>query len=188
LICLKLGEKATKEYEDVNFETINTFQLEPFKLSFNLAATIFNVNLEIIYLDTIPNPNHPEEKIKCSKVRFNTNSIHEIPTINLLYNFNSYGKYYTNAYYEKNKNIIGKYYCKINKKVLIEDKYLCDKCGKKTKKVIFKKYDYASCYECLRNYLELIVLDRVKFYEIENFLSRECKINIKIQKCAFYFK
>jgi len=149
--------------------------LEPFKISFNLASTIFNVNLEIIYLDTVPNPNLPEEKIKCSKVKFNSNSIHEIPTITLLYNFNCYAKFYTNTFYEKNKKIIGKYYSKMNKKVIIEDRYLCDKCGNKTKKVIFKKYDYACCFDCLKNYLELIVFERVKIYETENYLSRECK-------------
>lgn len=141
----------------------------------NLASSIFNVNLEIIYLDSSPIPNVKHEKIKCSKIKFNYNSIHETPTINLLYNFNCYGKYYTNTFYEKNKNILGKYYSKIYKKISFEDKYVCDKCGKKTKKVIFKKYEYSSCLDCLKIYLELILFERVKFYEIENFLSRECK-------------
>ena len=117
------------------------------------------------------------EKIKCSKVKFYNQSIHEIPTITLLYNFNCYGKYYTNSFYKKNKNILGKYYSKINKKIFLEDKYTCDKCGSKTKKVIFKKYDYGSCYECLKNYLDQIIFERVKYYEIENFITRECKEN-----------
>jgi len=103
------------------------------------------------------------------------NSIHEIPTITLLYNFNCYGKFYSKNFYEKNKEILGKYYSNNYKKVVLEDKFVCDKCGKKTKKVILKKYDYASCYECLKNYLELIIFERVKYYEIENFLSRECR-------------
>ena len=128
-------------------------------------------------MDCTPNSNFKNEKIKCSKVKFNNNSIHETPTINLLYNFNCYGKYYTNSFYEKNKNILGKYYSKLYKKVSFEEKFACDKCGKKTKKVILKKFDYASCLDCLKNYLELILYERVKFYEIENFLSKECKWN-----------
>jgi len=140
----------------------------------NLASSIFNVNLEVIYLDSAPISNVKNEKIKCSKVKFNNNSIHEIPTINLLYNFNCYGKYYTSDFYEKNKNVLGKYYSKLYKKVSFEDEYICNKCGKNTKKVILKKYEYAGCLDCLKNYLGLILFERVKYYEIENFLSREC--------------
>lgn len=125
-------------------------------------------------MDSTPIPHFKSEKIKSSKVRFNNNSIHESPTITLLYNFNCYGKYYSKSFYEKNKNILGKYYSKIYKKVSFEDKFVCDKCGKKTKKVILKKYDYSSCLDCLKKYLELILIERVKYYEIENFLSKEC--------------
>lgn len=125
-------------------------------------------------MDKIPLQDCKYEKIKCSKVKFNTNSIHESPTISLLYNFNSFGKYYSHSFYEKNKNILGKYYSKVYKKVILEDKYNCDKCGSKNKKVNFKRYEYSSCFNCLKNYLDYVIQERVKVYEIENFISREC--------------
>ena len=172
-----IGNKNKKEFEEVNFETLNTYQMEPFKLSFNLASMIFNVNLEIIYFDTILNQSFKNEKIKCSKIKFNFNSIHEAPTITLMYNFISFGKYYTSKFYENHKNILQNSYSNICKKISIDSLYLCEKCGKNTKKINFKNYEYSCCYDCLKNYLDIIIFDRVKFYEIENFISRECKEN-----------
>ena len=140
-----------------------------------MASQIYNVNLEIIYFDTIPTEENLEEKIKCSKVKFKINSIHDAPTITLMYNFNSYGKYYTNSFYEKHKNILGKYYSSINNKILLEENYDCDKCKIKTKKVSFKRQEYSCCFNCLKTYAEQITIERIKFYEIENLISRECK-------------
>jgi hypothetical protein len=149
---------------------------------------MFKLNICLFYFDGPLEVNAIEKnKINSGKLDFYYSKISNIQTINLFYNLNHYDKFYEENEYFYNKEFFNELSLKLNETIFLEDKDNCfifhDKNDiiKESKTIIspiayFIKQNIKVCPKVLKNMVDRVLFERAKYLDLENYISKECKL------------
>lgn len=150
--------------------------IEPEEVILDLTAKIYNVNINLIYVDGSIN-NAAQKKLAIGKKTYFGNEEDKIlPEINLFYNLNCYFKYYTQKEYKENLNVLKRFVSRVKDITFDDSEFQCNLCNKRenNKKIYFKSQLTCACLECIRTKADSIINSRFYNYQKDEFLSREC--------------
>lgn len=156
-----------------------------------MAANLYDVNIEIIYVDGSINTKE-NKKFEVSKKVFFSEKNKKLPQITLLYNLNCYFKTYHLADFIAYKTIYKRYASNIKEIIFDDNEFTCNFCKKKenNKKIYFKNQLISACIQCISKKSDTIFNSRFFNFQKDCFLSRECKyfnsFKIKILKIFLY--
>ena len=189
---INIDEIMISYIEDVinninNVDSINKSKYEEIDMNYlNILANIFEVNLEIYYIEENNNKKNNyllsmnKINIFCNSYKKNNNNVRLsssdedqiMPTFYLLYFLNSFHIVYTQSSdidsTLANNDISKKHYY-----LPSLPKYHCPKCNKNSPLDIIPYYEAVLCHKCLINYMNDILKNRIKSFIKSNFSSIE---------------
>ena len=148
---------------------------------------MFNVEIELFIFDGVINKdnplpfNHGKLNFKGKVIKDDSIDKEEIipGKISLLYNLDSYSKFYRYEYAARFKNTLIKFINTDDElKITINDYDDCITCKEKksktNKKINFHSKKIICCYECLKENCKIYFKERLNSYLRDGCISREC--------------
>ena len=163
------------------FRNFTFSYIEPEEIILELIAKMYNVNLNLLYVDGSINKEDQKKFSFGKKTYYAGEETKNLPTLNLFYNLNCFFKFYTIREYKENINVFKGFVSKIKEIIFADSEFTCELCKKEeknNKKIFFRSQLICACIECIRVKADSIINSRFFNYQQDIFLSRECKLLI----------
>ena len=173
-------------------DNITCMHFEVQKIVFLVTPIIFNINLELYFLEGIAHPSIKEQKffknsfpcLIASSNRLN----HFTPTISLFYRFCRFEKFYTNNYLMQNRSVISFsefdtqiQFKNVKQRITILAEIFCEVCNRQSQLITISHMPgMCLCKLCLVDFVHKISKKRVRNLSGELYLNKECKFLINL--------